>query len=336
MNVVKSEIAIMRELDSTERPKAKAGLYANITRRKCGDGVQKSVRKSDVLLILEVLEPTASGAERLLVRERTRDKEHIINSDRFEYSIYTAKEVQAVVDHTNRLYRETLKLAQEKRRLEELNREDKSTCEAIASKFTDNEHFRISYVHLVLAEMVMREYDNAHETLRMHKPDDADLKKLNREFNEVREYYTHELETHELTRNIAKVVYKNADVMERALKDKEPSTYYFINDRIEKMYREQYKGTDIPYLGLRVIGQLGLMQIEVYSREIDKVNAMIDARLGNQKRYDSMKNPLIVSKMKAYFEALISDYTLEDDGSIETMIKTWCRFVDESEVDVKN
>ena len=334
MDVVKSEIALMRELDSRKRPQAKAGLYANIVRRKCGNGVQKSVRKSDVLLILDELEPTASGAERLLVRERNRDKEHVVNSDRFEWMIYTADEIQAVVDHTNRLYVETLKMAQEQRRLEELNKEDKNTCNAIASAFTDKDHLRISYVHLVLAEMVMREYDNAHDTMRIHKPEE--LKKLNRIYNGVRDEYTRNLETHDLTKNIAHVIRKNADVMERTLKDKEPSTYYFINDRITRMYRDQYKGIDVPYLPLRVIAQLGLMQIEVYNREIDKVNAMIDAKLGNLQRYGSMKNPVIVEKMKSYFEALISDYTLEDDGSIETMVKTWCRFVDESEVDVKN
>lgn len=327
MNTTKHQIALARKLEKECRKYEQVGLYIVVHRNNPNDKRQPHIKESDIFKILEISE-TETGIKMLKCQKRNSDRICNINADRFNWSIYTPQAIKEVEKCICLMYMEELQECQKKEaeaEKERLKKEDEETARIMRDSFTDAELIQINFVHLVIAELCWQEADQT--TIVAGRLNAEQTKELCRAFRKLRNDYDKSLQKNRKGMD-DRGIKRNAK--EFSLNSRFMDLYSFAKKEIKKLYEAQHPELDT-FKDLRYHAQLGKLMIEVYSRQIDRINAMIDARIGNDNKYDSQKNIVITDALNEFFDAMQGEYTLKPCDELETIVKTWCNMVENAE-----
>jgi len=294
------------------------GLWIVVHRKsKC----QPHIQENDIFQIVEIGE-TKNGSKVLTCKRRNSDDVYRINAERFSWEIYTSKAIELVRKEISNAYFRKLRDCQKQQEQEE----HKKAVETMMRVFTTKEQIMISFVHLVIAEVAWQYADYCIYYCKENKI--HDVKKLNEKFQKMRDDYVYGYLSQSLDKRMRDNITKNAKEFTESKAFKKESEWAF--NVIGDAYGKQYPNETIQYPLLRVVAQMGILMVEVYNRQIDKVNKMIDERL-HDKREQSAKNIIISEALIDYFDCMQGDYTLEKTPEMEKIICKIMRFIDEAE-----
>lgn len=334
MNYQAEHRKLMAELARVQRPDEAEGLYVNIHHRLCSDKIQPEVNNSTTWKILKVLPPTKSGAKRVRIEERNFSKKQHelivcdINSDRFDWKIFTLEEVEKVERLGMLLVSEMQKsvrkkeevermLELEQRRAEQMKR-DHETASKILESCTEEEQLKISFNHLVLADLAWM-YCDACQAMSVNDRI-PELKKLNRAINDYRVKYTEFLKS-SLDSSMISKIRENS----RQISDNEEFSAISHDawNAIKLMYHYKFKGEDIQYLDMRICAQLGRMMLKSYYYAIDQSNEILKVKKdGLPYSERSAANPMLET-VDSFFDAFQGCYVLEYDSVMKTFVERW-------------
>lgn len=295
------------------------GLWIVVHRTK--DRRQPQIKENDIFQIVAI-EATKGGAKCLVCRRRNSDDTCRINSDRFTWEIYTAKAIEIVRDEICNAYLNKLKQCQ----IDEEKRKHEQSVKKMMQVFSDREQIQVSFVHLVLAELAWQYADYCIYYCKKNKI--CDVKKLTEKFEKMRDEYDGKFLSQSLDAQMRRNIKKDAKQFSESEAYRDESKWAF--DVICDAYSKQYPDDDIKYKLLRVTAQMGRFMVEVYNRQIDKVNKMIDERIGNN-RERSAKNIIISEALVDFFDCMQGDFTLEKTPEFERIINKICKFVDNAD-----
>lgn len=330
MNFQTKHAKLMKELAMAKRPVEAPGLFVNIHHRLCRDNIQPNVHESTTWKILEVLTPTKSGAKRCRCEERTFSSKKpnvcILNSDRFEWQIFTEEEVKKVENLAMLAWRESQKrkeqidyaLELQKRKSEQLKK-DHEMASKILDKCTEDEQLKVSFVHLVLADLAWM-YCDACQAMACNLKI-QETKSLNRAINDFKlEYDRYILSCVDC--HTAKHIRDNS----RQISDNEEFSKISHDawDAIRLMYRYKFgKLEDIPYLELRICAQLGRMMIKAYYHAIDISNDILKQKMGDLPYAEQTAANPKIQTLDSFFDAFQGDFVLEYDSVMKTFVERW-------------
>lgn len=333
MNYQAEHRKLMAELASVQRPDEAEGLYVNIHHRLCSDKIQPEVNNSTTWKILKVLPPTKSGAKRVRIEERNFSKKQHelivcdINSDRFDWKIFTLEEVEKVERLGMLLVSEMQKsvrkkeeiermLELEQRRAEQMKR-DHETASKILESCTEEEQLKISFNHLVLADLAWM-YNDACQAMACNQGI-QETKKLNRAINDYKVKYHDFLASCVEAKMISKIRENSRQISDNEEFKKISKDAW---KAIKLMYRYKF-GKDVPYLDLRICAQLGRMMLKSYYYAIEQSNAILKVKMdGLPYSEKSAANPMLET-VDSFFDAWQGDYVLEYDSVMKTFVERW-------------
>ena len=317
---------VLKRLKNRKTLQPQVGMYFCITKRRCSDKVQPSVKEMDIFKITSI-EETKTGVMVLVCEERVTKKIHRINMERFDGSVFTEKDVNDV-EECIRKERARLYMQELNRRKEAFQAEqDREMAQKMHDTFTEKEQLQISFVHLVIAELVWQYAEACINTATNYRI--SCTKALCHKVKDVREFYNREdigkRVDNKWKDNIKKTArrFSNLDAFRKTSK--------FAWEVITKEYGKQFPDEEIQYLDLRIIAQLGMFMVEVYKRQIAKVNKMIDEKIGKVTSYDSVPNDLITDTLVSFFDAMQGDFVLAKNSDLDTIVNTWSSFCDNAD-----
>lgn len=299
------------------------GLWIVVHRTQ--DKRQPKIKENDIFKIVSI-GTTKTGAKVLTCKRRNSEETYNINAERFTWDIYTSKAIDEVRKEISNAYIQKLKQCQ----MQTEKAEREKAVNMMQAVFSTREQIQISFVHLVLAELSWQYADWCIYFCRENKI--KDVKKLNEKFSNMRAEYDYEYLSRSLDKRLMANIKKDAKQFSESDAFQKESKWAF--DVICNAYDKQYPNEKILYPSLRVFAQIGRFIVEVYNRQIDKVNKLIDERIGDKKER-SARNIIISEALIDFFDCMQGDYTLESIPEFERIISRICRFVDEAEFNLE-
>ena len=325
---------VMGELARAKRPDLKPGVFVNIHHRLCSDKIQPNVRASSTWKVLEVLAPTKSGAIRAKCQERNFSKrEHeldicIINAERFDFKLFTEAEVMKVERLGVMMMHDARKSIQaekeinyylelERKKAEQLQK-DHEMASKILDNCTEQEQLKVSFVHLVLADLAWMYLDACQAmacNLRIQE-----TKSLNRAINDYKKQYEEFIHSC-VDPHTAGMIRENSRQI--SANEEFSKISHDAWNAIELMYNYKFGKDKVPYLELRICAQLGQMMLKSYYYAIDQSNAILKEKMqGLPHSEHSAANPMLET-VEGFFDAFQGDFTLEYDSVMRTFVERW-------------
>lgn len=332
MNFAVRHANLMRELARAKRPVEAPGLYINIHHRLCSDKIQSEVCESTTWKILEVLPPTKSGAKRCRCEERNYSTKKpmvcVLNADRFDWRVFTEDEVKKIENLVVAAWRESKKskekeqevnaiLELQKRKAEQLQR-DHETASKILDNCTEDEQMKVSFSHLVLADLSWM-YLDACQNMSINGRIEGQ-KKLSREVTELRKRYEDFLRTHVDDNMIGKIRDNSRQISDN---DEFRKVSKEAWKALQWMFEHKYGKDKIPYLESKICATLGVMMIRSYHYAIKQSNKILQEKMSDLPYSEqSAANPLL-DEVEDLLYKFQGEYRLKYDSGMRVFVERW-------------